>query len=714
MVRDYSDKNLRGEDFKEQNLKGIKFINSDIRGVDFTNAKLENADFQGAKAGLQPYWKIFLLIVSFTFAALLVIILEFIGQRSGDRIIYLYKPNPGIYPNEVLQNIWIAAIIILMLIVFIFTVRQGLESILKMTAGVGLVAVILNLLHALIQAGIRSASRGKIEFIAGDAIRSLTGTATGSITGIGIGVIAVAVAVPIAVAQIVGGDKARYGLTFAAFFIVIPVAIIMQIAGTANTLISIAVTLVVTVSGIFMGGYIASQALKGNEGYSIVFKVAVVLASIGGTSFRGADITNANFSNTTLKNTDFRQATVTRTCWFNSTQTNLARWGSTILIEPDVRNLLVGHKGGNGNYIGRNLKGANLAEVDLSGADLTEADISGATLEGANLEGANLTKTQALGANFSQTTLTGACLEAWNTDSSTQLQEAICGYVFLLSNQRERRPSSGNFAPGEFGKLYQEFLDTVVLIFRNGVDWKAFVTAFKNVQVENEGTLLTIQSIENKGDDVVLVRVNVPPDADKAKIHSEFNQHYEDAIKCLEDEYKAKLQVKDSEIIHYREQNANMWLTIHLLAARPMRSVENIMGDKLVNDQSRNINVSGDFNVSESVFNIGEISGKVTNAINQLPDDTSKSEQPGIKELLIQLKEKIEAESQLPEKNKTKALKQVEVLAQAWQNPDKEAKRNLADDAITMLRGSITVLPKLLEACSHLFPLIEKLFSLSL
>ena len=55
---------------------------------------------------------------------------------------------------------------------------------------------------------------------------------------------------------------------------------------------------------------------------------------------------------------------------------------------------------------------------------------------------------------------------------------------------------------------------------KSGVDWRAFVTSFKQVQGENEGVELSIQSIENKGDGVVVVRVNAPPETNEEKIQS--------------------------------------------------------------------------------------------------------------------------------------------------------------------------------------------------
>ncbi len=258
-----------------------------------------------------------------------------------------------------------------------------------------------------------------------------------------------------------------------------------------------------------------------------------------------------------------------------------------------MRDLLVTGNGYKKSYETANLKGANLAEANLNEANLQEADISQATLQGAKLERANLTQANAIGTDFTNAYLTGACLEAWNIDSTTKLEQVDCLYIYLLQGERERRPSSGFFQPGEFTKLFQEVLNTVDLIFRNGVDWKAFVTAFKQVQVENEGTELAIQSIENKGDGVIVVKVSVPPDANKQKIHSDFMQNYELAIKAIEEKYQAKLEAKDELIVSYRQQledcrhterklSADMKEIVSLLASKPVNVPVNVPEIKVI------------------------------------------------------------------------------------------------------------------------------------
>jgi hypothetical protein len=450
--------------------------------------------------------------------------------------------------------------------------------------------------------------------------------------------------------------------------------------------------------------------------------LALAFVSKKGTNFEQANLANADFTEAVLKNANFYDAMITRTCWSRVKMLDRASVEKTILIHEDVRKLMITGQGENQSYIGCNLKGANLSAANLINADLTEADISNATLKNANLRGAFLNKTQALGADFRGANLTEACIEAWNIDATTILEDALCECIYLLKEpniygNRERRPSSHSFAPGEFTKLFQEVLSTIDLIFQDEIDWKAFVTAFKKIQVQNPDTELTIQSIENKGDGVVVVKVNAPLDANKEKIHSEFKQNYEEALKALEAKYQAELQAKDREIVLYREKSAEMKEIIRLLAQRPVNVEVNANAESKAmqssSDQSRNFN-NVDITASYSVVNLGDISGNVTNTIRQLQD----SSQPNTAELsdrLKQLKSAIETESELKDDDKAEALEQVNILAQAGQNPQDSTLKKVANTALKILKGTIAALTPtaaIVKACSELLPVIAKLLGL--
>ncbi len=346
---------------------------------------------------------------------------------------------------------------------------------------------------------------------------------------------------------------------------------------------------VVAVAG--LSAYVSWRSLAGDRKHAFIRTIAIAFAATGGTSFRGADLTDADFTSATLKSTDFRKANLTRTRFYQAKKLDRARVGDSILANQAVLTLLQSGNGRGKSYVGANLNCANLMGADLKEANFKAANITEATFQEAWLEWANLTLTQAVGTNFTSAQMTGACLEAWNIESTTKLDNVDCRFVYLLenpkpgTNDRERRPSSGEFKPGEFTKLFEEVLNTADLIFRNGIDWKAFVAAFNKVQVENEDTYLEIQSIENKGDGVVVVKVSVPPHAHKEKIHSDFTQNYEFALKAIEEKYQAKLEAKDELIVSYRQQlddyrflerkqSADMKEIIRMLASRPVKVPE--------------------------------------------------------------------------------------------------------------------------------------------
>ena len=267
-------------------------------------------------------------------------------------------------------------------------------------------------------------------------------------------------------------------------------------------------------------------------------------------------------------------------------------------MNPQVRELLINPStGADQDLTKADLRGANLDGANLQRTNLKFADLSQASFRYANLREANLTEVNAVNADLSHATLTGACVENWNIDATTQLENIDCQYVYLLNNQKERRPSSGEFEPGEFTQLFEEVFDTVDLIFRDGMDWKALMNTLKEVQVQNEDTPLQVQAIENKGNGVFIVKVHVPPDANKEKIHQEFTEIYQ---------IKAQLAAQDKQLKFLREQNTDLTQIIKIQAQNQAK-VE-ISYNK--QDHSQTINVGQDFTITaaqESTVNLRDI-----------------------------------------------------------------------------------------------------------
>jgi uncharacterized protein YjbI with pentapeptide repeats len=175
--------------------------------------------------------------------------------------------------------------------------------------------------------------------------------------------------------------------------------------------------------------YAAWRTLKGDRKFDTLLKFIVGFASLGGTSFRGADLTKANFTKAYLKSSDFRNSrkqstNLTRTIWNQAKELDRSRLGTSILANPEVRELLVTGKPNQAqSYEGLNLYGANLEGVYLKEVNFKCAILNEASFRKANLESVNFTEAQVIGTDFTGAQMTGVCLEGWSYDDTTKLDE---------------------------------------------------------------------------------------------------------------------------------------------------------------------------------------------------------------------------------------------------------------------------------------------------
>lgn len=110
---------------------------------------------------------------------------------------------------------------------------------------------------------------------------------------------------------------------------------------------------------------------------------------------------------------------------------------------------------------------------------------------------------------------------------------------------------------------------------------------------------------------------------------------------------------------------------------------------------------------------VATISGTVAETINQLPA-SGDPKQPGIKELLEQIKTAIE-EPSLSEEDRQQALEQVKGLAEAAQNPENEDMQKKAKKAIGFLKvitEGLEPASKLVSAGKSIIPAIAAFFGL--
>ncbi len=289
------------------------------------------------------------------------------------------------------------------------------------------------------------------------------------------------------------------------------------------------------------------------------------------TLLSGEDLTGANLTEAKLIGTDLTGANFTAGANFTGADLTRAHLTRAYLSEANLSEA---------NLSEAKLTGAYLSNTNLSEANLSGLNLSGANLSNTNLSGANLSTTQALHTNFNNANLTGACIQDWNINHQTNLNNVSCDYIFLKQKWNdktekydfsERRPHdpNKNFKPGEFTTLFQKALETVDLIFLDGIDWTTFLTAFQKLQTEDNSGELSIQAIENKQDGAFVIRVNTPANTNKETIETSFWSKYQPLLEAKNKEIKLLSQQTEfySEQIQFiRQDNTRLLGIIETMA----------------------------------------------------------------------------------------------------------------------------------------------------
>jgi uncharacterized protein YjbI with pentapeptide repeats len=674
-AKNFAGQNLRGRSFKGQDLSGADFSGADLRGADFTDAILSGTNFSKAKTGVQKRWLVFRLIISLAMA-------NFSGYFSTQFAHWInYYFEPAI--TKKFTIVPAISILVVLSIFFFALVIQGFTSKAFFTSSVGVVGAI---------------TIAVVISIAG------AGASAGAITG------AVAVAITVILLGTFAITIADVDTGIVAVLIIVFIALFGAVIGSRSAIFS--VEFFVAIIAIFLSVYTAWRTLKGTPKFDLVLQFAVAFAAIGGTSFRGADLRSTNFTEANLKSSDFRNSrkqdtNLTSTLWKQSKNLDRSRLGTSILSNPEVRELLVtGKPNPSKSYEGLNLRGANLDGVYLEKVNFKRAILSEASFRNANLEWVNLTETQAIGTDFTGAQMTGVCLEGWSYDHTTKLDDVDCRFVFELEHpnakgSRERRPHDPEkeFEQGDFTKRYSETINIVQLLIRNGINREAFIAAWEKLTAEYPDINPDdIQEIKKKGQDVELT-VAVPEDTDKGKFEHNFDLGYETKLKEIEAKYQAQLESKDAMIL-LQKQSITDIKEILQIAKSPNVNIQNEV--KAVSEQNP-VTIKAGRDISGNVINLGEIKGNVTNAINQIPN---KEDSGDIKTLLTQLQEAISADKDLADEDKNDALEQVENLAKIALHDKPAEKLTLASKAIRALKRIIDNIPtiaKIVETISKAF-----------
>ena len=227
-----------------------------------------------------------------------------------------------------------------------------------------------------------------------------------------------------------------------------------------------------------------------------LFKARLFMADLSeGANLRGANLVGANLNGAYLSGANLSEAKLLRAN-LSAADLNEANLSGADLFGADLSE---GANLSGADLSGADLRAANLSDANLNGAYLrgaylNEANLSEANLSGADLSGADLATSQVTYTHFDNAILTGACIKDWHINSKTILDEVICEYVYLDDEKTERRPSYGNFDPGEFTSLYKKIIENTNLILpKTPENDNTFNKPEKNIDVDNNSNNQGVQ-----------------------------------------------------------------------------------------------------------------------------------------------------------------------------------------------------------------------------
>ena len=705
---------LRRRSYRKQDLSGADFSSWDIRGIDFSYTVLESADFSNATAGVTPPYKIGLSIGSFVFS---LISGSIMGYASAFPIfIQAFLDESSTFGRMALS---IAAFVVLATSL-ILAIRKGLGSTL------GFFILVVAALVVIVSAV------GTGEILAATLVQAMA--IAGAIAGLVLGAIVIATAIftkfPIALSLLLMFFGAALGVWEG-----------LQGINIGIGASAVFITLSSILSLLTISLYLGTQSNIENSKYFLIRVISLKLSTLGSTSFKGANLTLANFTSAKLPSTDFRHANLRCSNFFKATGLEQARLDSTPLYRLNVRKLLTTRNGQGQNFDRQNLRDLNLNSANLQDASFIGADLSGSSLENANFTGAKLAGTKLHQSILNSAILTGAVIENWGLSTDTQLGGIICDFIYTRLPTPEdldpcRKPDNKKefFELGDFDDFITPFLRTLGLYKTQNVNLRQIGREFRTLDLFHHESIepaavalalqqvghaypeaeLEILSVEGRSNDKVRLQTKVATNIDREKLSAEYHAIYEQ-LKALPDRaFIGKLgnQLKNlEEILSYSITQPKYYIETYIKGDQNLTQNQgNISINASGNVQGiSTVSASGD--VTMTGVQMGDISAEVENSINSLSKQAEDSE-PALSTLLFQLKELIETESKLSPSDKQEALEQVKILADAGVQPSNSALKKATGTALKILKGTTASLPeatKLVEGFAKLLPAIQGL-----
>ena len=228
--------------------------------------------------------------------------------------------------------------------------------------------------------------------------------------------------------------------------------------------------------------------------------------------------------------------------------------GKTII--PDLRNAdLKGIDLTKANLRGVNLKKALLDDAKFIKADLTEANLRESSLQYADFSYAKLIKTDFYRANIYKASFANVHFDEANFAKATGIETVGLdltvsdGYTLETINTRTE---------GSYFVSTKDGRNQANIIFKDGIDWLAFITVYGEINKEiagktEEGNKLEIIEIK-KYNNSLNVKVKLPPYIDRKKVENAFKIKYEIRERELHNYYKNKLNIKDTRIEDFKDR----------------------------------------------------------------------------------------------------------------------------------------------------------------
>lgn len=263
---DFANQDLRNRSFKGQNLNQANFSGADLRGCDFSYALLQGANFQGVRLG-QTYRQLLMLI---GVAALVA----WLTSNAFSQMIF------GVLDKTPSAPGWSFVIALYVSLAIASTCGAIRAIIAKKSSIFGRIMLIVS----------GAASGALVGFFYGGS--TTNNNPQMAIVGAVVGGLIIAITL-----------ISRVGTRL--MVVAVAVAAAVSGYGFAFLLGAIAITHL-SVQNLFLGIVWSSLSVTyiGLTMASITFTVTEIKAT--GTSFRGADLTNARFDQVILQNTDFK------------------------------------------------------------------------------------------------------------------------------------------------------------------------------------------------------------------------------------------------------------------------------------------------------------------------------------------------------------------------------------------------------------------------